>query len=156
MRRRSPSPVCTGNVSRVRSRFESGGSTISSQPRVTPATSVTNQTLPKTFKLRETLNPAESRFKPTSGHVGNRFGGSNNHLNDSSAKTRLTGSARTVNSREPFPNTSPPPPRSKALLERQISVPDRPSPPPRFVPARQMSHDLIQVKLGLLTHSPNF
>ena len=147
MRRRSPSPVCTGNVSRVRSRFESGGSAIPSQPRVTAASSsISNQTLPKTFKLRESINPAEfGRFKPATTGI-NRFGGSTNHINEGSSKSRLTGSAKPSNPRDPVLNISPPPPRSKAMLERQVSVPDRPSPPPRFVPTRQMSHDLIQVR----------
>ena len=47
LRRRSPSPVKTGNVNRVRSRFESGGSSTSSQ---NGSSTTTNQTLPKTFK----------------------------------------------------------------------------------------------------------
>lgn len=98
--------VCTGNVSRVRSRFESGGSTtttsMSNQPRVATPTSLStsstanhHQTLPKTFKLRETLNPVstfESRIYSSPSNGLNRFGGSVMHLNDNlSNKPRFTG-----------------------------------------------------------------
>ena len=69
MRRRSPSPVVTGNVSRCRMRFESGGNSSTtgrirfesggatpgglggaSTPVLRPETHSNNQTLPRTFR----------------------------------------------------------------------------------------------------------
>ena len=55
VRRRSPSPVKTGAVNRVKSRFESGGSTSSSSSVTVP--SKTTQTLPKTFRIPDTPPP---------------------------------------------------------------------------------------------------
>lgn len=54
MRRRSPSPVVTGNVSRARMRFESGGSVkttpLSHLENTEQFTSNNHQTLPRTFR----------------------------------------------------------------------------------------------------------
>ena len=50
MRRRSPSPVVTGNVSRARMRFESGGS-VKSSATPTPIEPLSHQTLPRTFRM---------------------------------------------------------------------------------------------------------
>ena len=154
IRRRSPSPVCTGNVSRVRSRFESGSSVTSNPSRAAPPSTASstssNQTLPKTFKLRETLNPVESRLH----HIASssaRFGGSSHHLNEFCNKSRSTGSSKPVVQQPEVSHNrcspcSPPPPRTKSLFERQNSVPNSvATSQARFMPARQMSQDLIQV-----------
>ena len=146
----------TGNVSRVRNRFESGGGTSvsSSHPRGSSTTTNTtcqpslHQTLPKTFKLREALTPisnCESRLQSPTNHDFrfNKFGGSMAHINDSSSRLnpRFVGSAFT----KPANPCSPPPPKTKGLLERQASVPNANPAQGRFLPRRQMSQDLIQV-----------
>ncbi len=69
LRHRSPSPVKTGKVDRVRNRFEGcnngGGNSSSSQSG--PGAPLGHQTLPKTFKLG-----AASRVVPASSVVGPR------------------------------------------------------------------------------------
>ena len=76
-RRRSPSPVVTGNVSRARQRFESGGSLKNASPYpittlaskdATESETLQHQTLPRTFRWNSLENPTEvNRFLSRTG-----------------------------------------------------------------------------------------
>ena len=105
MRRRSPSPVVTGNVSRARMRFESGGSVknnktspspvpsgfeISSKYSLTglePLTSSQHQTLPRTFRFmnnnhNNNTSSMDTIYRPDTKTTINKFLSGSNYANN--------------------------------------------------------------------------
>ena len=83
MRRRSPSPVVTGNVSRARMRFESGGS-VKSSATPTPIEPLSHQTLPRTFRMSQNSQNLEKS-------AINRFlSGSTNKISNSTLNSTST------------------------------------------------------------------
>lgn len=92
MRRRSPSPVVTGNVSRARMRFESGGSVKNSTTPLShlePTEHLANNhaTLPKTFRWNNSPAPSAAEKSAV-----NRF---------------LSGSSNTLSNHSPTPPSWP-------------------------------------------------
>ena len=104
MRRRSPSPVVTGNVSRARMRFESGGSVknnktspspvpsgfeISSKYSLTglePLTSSQHQTLPRTFRFmnnnHNNTSSMDTIYRPDTKTTINKFLSGSSYANN--------------------------------------------------------------------------
>ena len=104
MRRRSPSPVVTGNVSRARMRFESGGSVknnktspspvpsgfeISSKYSLTglePLTSSQHQTLPRTFRFmnnnQNNTSSMDTIYRPDTKTTINKFLSGSSYANN--------------------------------------------------------------------------
>jgi hypothetical protein len=89
------------------------------------------------FEKKKMFYNIDSRGKWSSQGI-NRFGGSSQHLNDDDRSAR---SGRLI--KQVDPALSPPSPRTAATLERQVSSPTGPS--SRITPARQLSHESIQV-----------
>ena len=95
MRRRSPSPVVTGNVSRARMRFESGGSVKNNKTSPSPVPSgfepmsCQHQTLPRTFRF---MNSNHNNGYLESRTTVNRFlsGSSYNNINTVIIRIELT------------------------------------------------------------------
>ena len=100
MRRRSPSPVVTGNVSRARMRFESGGSVKSSATPTPLVDGPNHQTLPRTFRVNVSSGQQQS-YQPSSNSEKsaiNRFlSGSTSGGTNSSKMVGLGGSATSIN-----------------------------------------------------------
>jgi len=94
---------------------------------------LSNQTLPKTFKLRETKNPISTTPQMTPTFGRSKLSGSTTNINDG-VKVRLTSFKPVVKLEPPktlelqtFAPCSPPPPRSRSSFERQSSLPLSPT-----------------------------
>lgn len=102
MRRRSPSPVVTGNVSRARMRFESGGSVKSSATPI-PLVEPNHQTLPRTFRVNSQQSQPSSNSEKS---AINRFlSGSNTSVvgvGISSSGTKMVGGFASSNHQPSF------------------------------------------------------
>ena len=101
MRRRSPSPVVTGNVSRARMRFESGGSVKSSATPI-PLVEPNHQTLPRTFRVNSQQSQPSSNSEKS---AINRFlSGSNTSMVGvgTSSGTKMVGGFASGNHQPSF------------------------------------------------------
>ena len=99
MRRRSPSPVVTGNVSRARMRFESGGSVKSSATPTPLVEQPNHQTLPRTFRVNVS---SQQSYQPSSNSEKsaiNRFlsGSTPGGTSGSSKMAGISGSTTSIN-----------------------------------------------------------
>ena len=108
VRRRSPSPVRTGNVSRARMRFESGD-----QPKQEPAFAMqplsNNQTLPRTFRPHQMspkprpAAPAPAPPNPLTSSINRILTGSASNIQETTNNSRYFGGINKYASPSPSP-----------------------------------------------------
>ena len=114
MRRRSPSPVVTGNVSRARMRFESGGSIKNNKTSPSPVPSGfepltpshQHQTLPRTFRFMNNnynnsgldTKTTVNRFLSSGNGYLNNISNNNNNIHSSPTPWKQPGTASTAES----------------------------------------------------------